>query len=98
MGLAGRNGAGPLGAKGVKGAKGEEDYALCDGRVSLGDHYSGRRFGSALKNPDFQKLAAAYTIPSLRVDNPGDFERTLKQAVQSERLNLVELAMDIMDP
>lgn len=60
--------------------------------------YGGRRFGCDLKNPDFLALAAAYGIPAVRADSPEAFSRALAGGIASEKLNLVELTMELCDP
>ena len=62
------------------------------------DRDYGRRFGDALVNPDFQAFAAAYGVPAVKADSLDQFEDHLNRAVQSERLSLIELTLDISDP
>ena len=54
-----------------------------------------RRYGEAsavdLVNPDFQRLAAAYGIPSCRLDGPAGLTAALREAVGRDLPTLIEL-------
>jgi thiamine pyrophosphate-dependent acetolactate synthase large subunit-like protein len=67
-------------------------------RANQDRNFGGRRFGCQLKNPDFQKLASAYGITSVRVDKPEDLESSLVAGIKSRQLNLIEFTVDIPDP
>jgi len=67
-------------------------------RSSQDRNFGGRRFGIDLVNPDFQKLSSAYGIPSQRVNDLDDFERVLSPAIDFDKLNLIELAVELADP
>ncbi len=67
-------------------------------RANQDRNFAGRRFGCQLKNPDFQKLAAAYGIPAVRVDNAEGLEKALVKGIKSRELNLIELTVEISDP
>ena len=54
--------------------------------------------GVDLCNPDFQKLAAAYGIPSVRVDDLDSFSAALAKGIGSQELNLIELTVELQDP
>jgi acetolactate synthase I/II/III large subunit len=49
--------------------------------------------GTALANPDFCALAAAYGYEATRVDDLEAFERAIVQAVQSERGSFIEIRL-----
>ena len=76
-----------------------------DVQLVLGRHEQGlagiqRNFGHsdigcALTNPDFQKFAAAFGVPAVRVDQFGD---VLEEKICSEKLNLIELTVELADP
>ena len=76
-----------------------------DVQLVLGRHEQGlagmqRNFGHsdigcALTNPDFQKFAAAFGVPAVRVDQFGD---VLEEKICSEKLNLIELTAELADP
>jgi len=67
-------------------------------RANQDRHFGGRRFGSDLVNPDFIKFAGAYGIPAVTADSPEQFEQALKNALNSNQLNLIELTAPLMDP
>ena len=67
-------------------------------RAGQDRNYNGRRFGSDLVNPNFLKLAEAYNIPAVRADNLKDFEVSLNKSIASNKLNLIELTLNLMDP
>jgi len=67
-------------------------------RASQDRNFGGRRFGSTLQNPDFQKLAAAYDIPATRIDSLPAFHQALDRGIQSATLNLIELTVELCDP
>jgi acetolactate synthase-1/2/3 large subunit len=53
--------------------------------------YQGRHLGVDLRNPDFQRFAAAYGVRSWRVDDAAAFERALTEAVALNEPTLVEV-------
>ena len=59
--------------------------------------YGGRYFGVSLQNPDFQMLAASYGVPSVKVDRIEEFEKALQLGIDSKRLNLIELTLELQD-
>jgi thiamine pyrophosphate-dependent acetolactate synthase large subunit-like protein len=61
-------------------------------------NFEGRYFGVDLKNPDFQKLAAAYGIPSVVIDDLDDFDQALRDGIHSNTLNIIELTVELRDP
>ena len=67
-------------------------------RAGQDRNFGGRRFGSSLLNPDFGKLAAAYGVPSRRVDTPEALEQALAAALESGQLNMIECTLDLADP
>ncbi len=67
-------------------------------RANQDVHFGGRRFGSSLLNPDFQQLAAAYGIRSVRAETLEGFEQALGKAVHSNELHLIEMTVDLRDP
>ncbi|MDP6107398.1 MAG: thiamine pyrophosphate-binding protein [Candidatus Brocadiia bacterium] len=67
-------------------------------RAGQDRNYGGRRFGVELRNPDFQKLAAAYGIPAVRVGEVDSFRAALAKGIGSAELNLIELTAELMDP
>jgi acetolactate synthase-1/2/3 large subunit len=67
-------------------------------RANQDRNFGGRRFGCQLKNPDFQKLAAAYGIPAVRIDAPDKLETALVCGIKSRELNIIELTVEISDP
>ncbi len=63
------------------------------------NNYKGRYYGVFLDgNPDFQKLAAAYDIPAVRVSDEDKLEEALKAALEAEGSYLVEIMVDPMEP
>ncbi len=67
-------------------------------RANQDRNFGGRRFGSDLINPDFQTLAKAYGFPSTVVNDLADFGAALTKGIGSNRLNLIELTVEIADP
>jgi acetolactate synthase-1/2/3 large subunit len=60
--------------------------------------FGGRRFGCTLRNPDFQKFAAAYGIRSTCADTADAFGNALEQSIRADDLNLIDLTVEIADP
>jgi acetolactate synthase-1/2/3 large subunit len=56
--------------------------------------YPGREYGTALDNPDFAALGAAYGALGLRVTKDEEFLPALKQALADERSALLEVLTD----
>ena len=67
-------------------------------RANQDRNFEGRHFGCILKNPDFQKIAAAYSIPSTYAGSLETFDQALKRGIQLNRLNLIELTVELSDP
>jgi acetolactate synthase-1/2/3 large subunit len=67
-------------------------------RANQDRNFGGRRFGCMLKNPDFKKLVAAYGIPHAAANNLETFEQVLASGIQSGKLNLIELTVELQDP
>jgi len=67
-------------------------------RASQDRNFGGRHFGCALQNPDFQELAAAYGIPATSTDTLQAFGQALSRGIESGRLNLIELTVELCDP
>ena len=67
-------------------------------RASQDRNFGGRHFGCALQNPDFQKFAAAYGIPATRTDTLQAFGQALSRGIESGKLNLIELTVELCDP
>lgn len=51
-------------------------------------------FGLDLGNPDFVKYAESYGAKGYRPTSVEDFEKTLKECVNSKGLHLIDLAVD----
>ncbi len=63
-------------------------------RMHQEKHYPARISGTALTNPDFVKMAESYGAFAERVDNADDFAEVFSKALKSERMALIEIAMD----
>lgn len=53
--------------------------------------YEGREIASSLTNPDYVKLAEAFGIPAVRVNNAAEFSRALEQCLSEGGPALIEL-------
>lgn len=61
-------------------------------------HFDGRYYCVSLEgNPDFVKLADAYGIPAVRINDASKLEGALKTALESDGSYLVEIAVDPME-
>jgi acetolactate synthase-1/2/3 large subunit len=56
--------------------------------------FGGRIIGSALHNPDFPALAAAFGVVHARVDSPAALRPVLKRAIGSAQPALIEVQID----
>jgi acetolactate synthase-1/2/3 large subunit len=55
--------------------------------------YEGRFLGVDLRNPDFQKLSAAFGVPHWQVETEASFERALQGAIQLGAPALIEVTL-----
>ena len=55
-------------------------------------------FGTAIRNPDYGKIADAYGIPYCRTDDRAEFLEQVRGEVEQQRLILMEFVNDISDP
>jgi thiamine pyrophosphate-dependent acetolactate synthase large subunit-like protein len=53
----------------------------------------GRNFGVHLENPDFRKLAEAYAVDAVRVDNLEQLLWELQRAVNGDRIQIIEVVI-----
>jgi acetolactate synthase-1/2/3 large subunit len=53
----------------------------------------GRNFGVELENPDFRKLAEAYAIDAVRVDNLDQLLWELQRALKGDRIQIIEVVI-----
>lgn len=67
-------------------------------RAGQQKNFGGRLFGVDLINPDFQALAAAYAVPACVANNPQQLEQSLKSAIASGWLSIIELTLELCDP
>jgi len=58
------------------------------------EQFGGRHAATALRSPDFVKLAAAYGLRGVRVTEPSKLEGVLKRALSSRGPVLVEVVVD----
>ena len=60
--------------------------------------FDGRSIGAELHNPDFMKLADAYGMRGVRVENadPADLESALKESLAIEAPTLIEVPVTMM--
>ena len=65
------------------------------GLVGMQRHFGHSDIGCALTNPDFQKFAEAFGVRVERIDQFGD---VLEEKIRSEKLNLIELTVELADP
>jgi len=68
------------------------------GLVGMQRNFGHSDIGCALTNPDFQKFAAAFGVPAVRVDRIDQFGDVLEEKICSEKLNLIELTVELADP
>ena len=59
--------------------------------------FPGRVYGTALTNPDFVELAAAFGIDAVRVSRTAEFAPALHSALAARGPRLIELVTDIRD-
>ena len=57
-------------------------------------HYPGRVHGTALRNPEFAKLAESYGARGVRVETNDEFERAFEEALAAQGVVLIEAIMD----
>jgi acetolactate synthase-1/2/3 large subunit len=53
----------------------------------------GRNFGVHLENPDFRKLAEAYAVDAVRVDNLDQLLWELQRALNGDRIQIIEVVI-----
>ncbi len=58
------------------------------------ESFGGRRSATALKSPDFVRLASAYGIKGVRVSDPKRLARVVAKAIRAKRPTLVEIVVD----
>ena len=56
--------------------------------------FEGRLLGSALRNPDFVRLAESFGIPGRRVATPAQLKRELERALERDSPALIEVTVD----
>ncbi len=56
--------------------------------------HTGRTFGTALTNPDFKLYAESFGIPGYRPESLDELQDTLKKAIGSQQLCLVEIPIE----
>ena len=54
--------------------------------------------GCKLSGPDLVKFADAYNVPAVRIESLDDFGSALRDGIRSERLNLIDLAVELQNP
>jgi thiamine pyrophosphate-dependent acetolactate synthase large subunit-like protein len=69
--------------------------AISAGLRKLGDRHT---FGTLLWNPQFGKIAEAYSIPYQYAGTESDFLGVLQRELQTRRLAIIEFANDLCDP
>ena len=58
------------------------------------EDFGARYFATDLRSPDFVKLAAAYGVKGVRVDDPARLDAAVSRAVRARRPVLLEVATD----
>lgn len=58
------------------------------------DSYQGHYLGSALKNPDFVKLAESFGALAYRATTPGELKARLVEAMNAERPVVIEVPVE----
>src|SRR5690606_20503001 len=64
-------------------------------RINQEREYPGRVSGTSLFNPDFTQMAAAFGMPTLKIQNVDDIDRTIAQALATDGPVFVEVDTDL---